>query len=109
MTKTKKTLGEMFEDVELATQTALQIAFDGCHKIYLSMDKEEADSINELGCYEVFKGTPEEMYERLVEWYEMSCDLKFISAVRTNLEDPNAGFETLVPQFGWDLEGLDTD
>ena len=46
------------------------------------------------------------MYEQLVEWYEMSCDLKFISAVSTNLEDPNAGFKTLVPQ-SWDLEDED--
>lgn len=109
MTKTKKTVEQMFEDVRLATETALQIAFDGCHKIYLSMDKEEADSMIEHGGYEIFKGTPSEMYQQLVEWYEMSCDLKFINAVTTNLENPNAGYEQLVPQFAWDSEGPDTD
>lgn len=31
-------------------------------------------------------------------WYEQSCELRFIKAVTTNTEDPDAGFETIIAQ-----------
>ena len=82
---------------------ALLVAFDGCHKIYLAMDTEQAvwfaenydgDGRTE-GC---FVGTPQAMLERLKMWWNGSCGLRFISAVSTNEEDPNMGFEDLIPQ-----------
>jgi hypothetical protein len=31
-------------------------------------------------------------------WYEGSCGLKFIQSVATNEDDPNEGFESIIPQ-----------
>jgi hypothetical protein len=42
--------------------------------------------------------TPDVMLATLQEWYEDSCGLRFIDAVSTNHENPNAGFETLIGQ-----------
>ena len=39
------------------------------------------------------------MFETLKNWYDDSCGLRFIEAVSTNHENPNAGFETLIGQF----------
>jgi hypothetical protein len=41
----------------------------------------------------------DEMFGLVQEWYEDSCSLRFIDAVSTNHINPNAGFETLSPQF----------
>jgi hypothetical protein len=41
----------------------------------------------------------DEMLETLKKWYDESCGLRFISAVRTDLDDPNAGFTNLISQF----------
>jgi hypothetical protein len=42
--------------------------------------------------------TPEEMLITLKDWYASSCGLRFIQAVSTNHENPNAGFESLIGQ-----------
>jgi hypothetical protein len=42
------------------------------------------------------------MLATLQEWYEDSCGLRFIDAVSTNHENPNAGFETLIGQGDFD-------
>ena len=49
-----------------------------------------------------FEGTPEQMFELLVNWYENSCALKFIQLVTTNEADSNEGFESLIPQGAQD-------
>ena len=48
------------------------IAFDGCHKIYLTRDKAEADEAKSYG-YDLYE------LEELATLYEDSCELKFIS------------------------------
>ena len=35
----------------------------------------------------------------LEDWWDRSYGLRFISSVRTNHDDPNAGFKDLIPQF----------
>lgn len=86
--------------VEEAAQTAYSISFDGCHKIYMAMDKEQ-----EAWFVKHYKttvhGSPEEMVAQIKEWYEESCGLKFVSTVRTNHADPNAGYASPIPQ-GYD-------
>jgi hypothetical protein len=42
------------------------------------------------------------MLAQVREWYEGSCSLRFISAVETNEENPNAGFTDLIPQGAFD-------
>ena len=41
----------------------------------------------------------EEALELLRDWYDESCGLRFISAVKTVDGDPNDGFTDLIPQF----------
>ncbi len=91
----------LWQGVDEALQNAHLIAFDGCHKIYLAMDTTEAAWFAEN--YEhVFKGGVEEMSKVIRKWWDDSCSLKFISAVETNEDDPNAGFTSLISQFEWD-------
>lgn len=81
---------------------AKAIAWDNCHKIYLLMDDEQVELMRGYG-YETLitaeESTPNEMFCTLVNWYSDSCGLRFISAVTTNHENPNDGFEDLVEQF----------
>lgn len=107
------TLTELFDDVKHATETAKLIAFDGCHKIYLAMDEGQAqwfrDNYNGKDCDDRnFSGTPQEMFDMIVKWYNESCSLRFVSAVETNEENPNDGFYSLIPQ-GADYEDDDEE
>ena len=109
-----KTLTEVFDtSVKEKIKDAKAIAFDTCHKIYLLMDNEQVELMREYG-YDTLitaeQNTPDEMLAILQNWYEESCGLRFIDAVSTNHENPNAGFETLIGQgdFAEDEEDEDT-
>ena len=111
-----KTLYDLFEPVMDAVMDARLIAFDGCHKIYLAMDDEQADwfreNYNGTSCTDrTFEGTPKEMMRTLRAWGDESCGLKFISAVTTNHDGPNAGYESLISQQdAWDYaDSLEQD
>jgi hypothetical protein len=97
----------LFAKVREAIHDAHLIAFDGCHKIYLAMDEIEADWFRE-NYDNVLDDFPEAMLTVLGIWWEKSCGLRFISAVRHNADDPNAGFVTLIGQ-GEDWEDDDED
>ena len=96
------TLTEVFDTlVKERVSEAKAIAFDTCHKIYLLMDNEQVELMRTYGYDPLItseEATPEEMLATLQEWYEDSCGLRFIDAVSTNHENPNAGFETLIGQ-----------
>lgn len=101
-----QTLAEVFDtSVKEKVKDAKAIAFDTCHKIYLLMDNEQVELMREYGYDPLITtkdSTPEEMLATLQEWYEDSCGLRFIDAVSTNHENPNAGFETLIGQGDFD-------
>ena len=108
------TLTEVFDTlVKEKVSEAKAIAFDTCHKIYLLMDNEQVELMRGYG-YDTLitneDATPDVMLATLQEWYEDSCGLRFIEAVSTNHENPNAGFETLIGQgdFAEDEEDEDT-
>ena len=98
-----KTINDRWKDVEASLQSAHLIAWDSCHKIYLAMDLEQAVWYEKYyagqGGERTFHGTPEEMFEKIQEWWDESCGIRFISAVWTDNENPNAGFMSLIPQF----------
>lgn len=77
------------------------IAWDTCHKIYILMDKEQSDKIDEYE-YEAHiyakDSNPYDLLEEVREWYASSCSLKFIEVVHTN-EEGEAEFYPLVAQF----------
>jgi hypothetical protein len=110
-----KTLYDLFEPVMDAVMDARLVAFDGCHKIYLAMDDEQAEwfrnNYNGVHCDDrTFEGTPKEMMKTLKGWWDDSCGLKFITAVTTNHDDPNAGYESLISQDdAWDFESQDDE
>lgn len=79
--------------VEQSLRNARAMHFDGCHKIYLSMDDGQVEEMRGYG-YNV--ASPD--LEVLRDWWEQSCGLRFVTAVHTNAADPNAGFITLIDQ-----------
>ena len=98
-----ETMEQYWKEVEEAVKTARLVAWDTCHKIYLAMDAEQEAWFVEHYSPDIFRGTADEMMATLRSWYEQSCFLKFISSVETNHDDPNLGFDSLIPQGaeGW--------
>ena len=81
---------------------AKAIAWDTCHKIYLLMDDEQVELMRGYKYDPLITAdqmSADEMFELVEDWYDSSCSLRFIEAVSTNHINPNAGFETLSPQF----------
>jgi hypothetical protein len=61
------------------------------------MDEAEADWFR-ANYNSIVEGTPDELVAAVSKWYDESCFLRFVTAVKTNLVDPNAGYATLIPQ-----------
>lgn len=98
------TMERLFEKVEDEIYEAQGIAWDGCHKIYLAMDDEQAGWFADN--YKFFTaGEPAMMLATVKGWWDRSCGLRFVSAVYTNDDDPNAGFVSLIEQFADDEMG----
>jgi hypothetical protein len=103
------TLEGGWQNVEDFIDSALLIAFDGCHKVYLAMDQVEADWFR-AEYPNIRTGTSTHLLEVLHDWFDESCSLRFINAVYHNEADPNAGFITLISQFaGEEDEDYDED
>lgn len=100
MTTQTITDSDLFSRVRDYIDDTLLIAWDGCHKIYLALDEVEADWFRENYEHTV-EESPEFMLTMLGKWWEESCLLKFISGVRHNEADPNAGFISLIGQGDW--------
>lgn len=87
----------------LVTSDVKSIAWDGCHKIYVLLDDEQTAQMishgyGEDGSY-LHLASEVLVLDTLREWWDESCGLRFISAVRTNHDNPNAGFTDLISQF----------
>jgi hypothetical protein len=83
-------------------ENAKGIGWDGCHKIYILMDDNQMNKMEEYGYDPLISSnqfTPNEMFETIQNWWDQSCGLRFISAVSTNEINPNLGFESLITQF----------
>ena len=103
---TTTTIPPVLTPVQTAIDKAHAIAWDGCHKIYLAMDAEQADWFQAhyshvlrrvmLSPLREIENT--NMMIAITKWWAESCGLRFVSAVTTNHADPNAGFNDLVPQ-----------
>ncbi len=88
------------------------IAWDGCHKIYVLMDVEQVRLIGEYG-YDLIHTKAEmsddEMLSTVQGWFEGSCGLRFVQAVRSNPADPNLGFVSLIAQGEYDFDEEDEE
>lgn len=95
-------MSEKFDLVRERLVDAKAIAWDTCHKIYLLMDDEQVELMRGYGYDPLITkddATSEQMFDLLQKWFDESCSLRFIDAVNTNKENPNAGFEILIGQF----------
>lgn len=102
-----------WDAVDAAVPNALAIAWDGCHKVYLLMDSKQVTTFGGYdygadgdGSYLRVRGPDfgdTEIRATLREWFDHSCGLRFVSAVRTE-PNPNDGFDDLIPQFSDDDE-----
>lgn len=108
-----------WDDVEEAIEDAKALIWDGCHKIYVAMDVEQVryflkegygDGSDRSKLFYINEGvtTPSRMIEILKDWYDRSCELRFISAVRTT-PNPNDGFTKLVEQFQRNPDGSEQE
>ena len=99
---------DYWDDTAAALEEAYSIAFDGCHKIYVHMDKGTHDQAVEWGYTpHMLEGLgAKAALEMLRDWYEGSCALRFIQSVRTVDGDPNEGYENLIPQGAEDEEDV---
>ena len=73
--------------VSTIMELADSIAFDGCHKIYVQLDRQQTEKMIEYGYTKIVKAqdtTPAKLEETMWDWYEDSCPLRFISAIATN-------------------------
>lgn len=97
-TEVMTTTNTLWEDVEAHIDNTILIAWDGCHKIYMALDPHEADYFRSGYPY-IVEDTSEAMLATLMDWYNASCGLKFVSGVRYNPDNPNDGFISLIEQF----------
>ena len=90
------------EQIEETLATADSIAWDGCHKIYILMDNEQTNLMREYGyeyLYTKEDVTEQDMLNMVSNWYEDSCQLRFVQAVATSNDPKDDGFRTLIGQF----------
>ena len=91
-----------FEKVEKALDEAKGIAWDECHKIYVLLDDEQLNQMRVYQYEQIITAdemSKEDLLATLQNWYDESCELRFIQSVRTNYEDPNEGYDSLIDQF----------
>ena len=100
-----------WDEVRFALEDCKAITWDTCHKIYVLMDDEQVAYMKGLTYDPIImnEGNEEELLRTLEGWYAASCWLRFITSVRTNHADPNAGFTNLISQFEFDDDEEDED
>lgn len=97
-------MSDVWRGVAAVLPFAKAIAFDGCHKIYVLMDEGQVEQMREYGYGEddselVPVKDPEAALATVQDWFDGSCALRFVEAVRTVDGDANYGFTNLIAQF----------
>ena len=91
--------GEQETNLETLLTYAYSVSWDGCHKIYLNMDLRQHQKMGEYGYDKTIENNnPYITTQKLEEWYEDSCSLRFIDAVFTNDDDTDK-FVIVIAQF----------
>ena len=95
-----------WDKVQEVLPDAVAITWDGCHKIYVMMDDAQVDQQREYGYDPILPvGDELEALSTLEEWFDSSCGLRFISAVKS--PGDNDSFTTLIGQFELDEDDED--
>jgi hypothetical protein len=92
-----ETIDERFTKIEEIMEYATLVAWDGCHKIYIAMDAEEANWYME-NYEDTYIGSPKEMTSMVKEWWNSSCGLRFISTTQ-NEDDGEVVFVPVIEQL----------
>lgn len=91
--------GNQETDLDTLVTYAYSVSWDGCHKIYLNMDKAQHDKMIGYGYTRTMENTnPYITAQEIEKWYEDSCSLRFIDAVFSNDDDTDK-FVIVVSQF----------
>jgi len=89
------------ELVTEATSTAVLVAYDDCHKIYIAMDADEGRWYTD-NKWTTFIGEPKDMTRQVIKWYESSCGLEYVDATSTGQNstesDHYSDFHSVIPQ-----------
>lgn len=89
-------IGSLLADVD-------SIAWDECHKIYLLMNSEQTEFMQEYPMQvRASDVSADELMGTLRFWYENSCPLRFIQSCDGSVEDTK--FESHIPQIYWEEE-----
>jgi hypothetical protein len=94
-----------WEQVRAALADADSIAWDGCHKIYVTMDARQSGEMAAIGYDPLLKvDDADDALDTLQDWYARSCGLRFIQAIKTVpvTSDTNERFTDLIGQFDED-------
>jgi hypothetical protein len=83
--------------VKEALNGAVSICWEGCHKIYITLDQESHKQQQEFG-YDTVP-VDETSLPTLYEWFDNSCGLRFIQAIANSTD-----FKNVIPQFDYDDE-----
>jgi len=92
------TMNERWADVRSALGDAVAVTWDGCHKIYLILDRQQIREFDSYGYEMTHNDNPDDTLALLKEWYDASCFLRFVNSVRTDDTNPNDGYTNLIPQ-----------
>jgi hypothetical protein len=85
------------DKIEDILDRAVSITWEGCHKIYITLDMESHNQQIEYGYEMVLVEDKAEALNQLWEWWDVSCGLKFINAI----EGENT-FYDVIPQGAYD-------
>jgi len=87
---------EWLGPVEEAVSNGVLVAWDGCHKMYVVMDEHSArwfrHEYRNTAC-----STAEDMMNTLHDWWDESCELRFITSVG-NIDREGEYYDDLIPQ-----------
>ena len=109
-TKTQTFNEPWLTEVKEAVDTAVSIAWEGCHKIYIMSDKEADTNMIDIGYDTVKVDDKDKTVAQLFEWWESSCSLRFINRIETTGgKAGNDQFFAVIPQFDYDEDEEDED
>ena len=92
-----------FAEIEALLPGVDSIAWDECHKIYLLMNGEQTEFMQEYPMQvRASDASAEELLDTLRFWYDNSCPLRFIQSCDGSVEDTK--FESHIPQIYWEEE-----
>lgn len=108
-----RTEEEAWDSVYEALRNAYSMAWDGCHKIYINMDRGQHEKMVGYGYGEddselVLTSEEAEDIELVDEWWDISCGLRFIHLVHTD-QDGASQFEDGIAQFEFDEDEEEDD